>query len=126
MACEAAGLQLHFHAIGDRAVRDTLDALELARDLHGISDLRHHVAHLQVVAPEDRPRFGRLGVTANMQGLWADGGDPALAMVRPHLGDERWSQQYPFGDIARYGARWQVAATGPSTCPTRCSRCTPW
>ena len=117
VACDAAGLQLHFHAIGDRAVRDVLDALEHARGLHGENDLRHHVAHLQLVDPEDRPRFARLGVTANVQGLWADGTDPAAELVRPHLGDQRWSGQYPFGDIARSGAHLAGGSDWPVDSP---------
>src|ERR1700722_1434645 len=68
---DAAGFQVHLHAIGDRAVREALDAIETARYMNGYNDHRHHIAHLQVVHPEDVPRFAALGVTATMQGLWA-------------------------------------------------------
>lgn len=119
VACDAAGLQVHVHAIGDRAVRDALDAFAAARELHPDRDLRHHVAHLQLVAAPDRPRFAALGVTANVQGLWADGGDPAVTLARAQLGDHRWPQQYPFGDLRRSGAQlaggsdWPVDTAEP-------------
>nr|WP_284288132.1 amidohydrolase family protein [Angustibacter aerolatus] len=72
VACARAGFRLHVHAIGDRAVREALDALAAAQaDPASQPDLRHHVAHLQVVDPADVPRFARLGVTANLQALWA-------------------------------------------------------
>ena len=51
------GFQVHFHALGDRAVREALDALEAARAANGVTDGRHHLAHLQVVHPDDSPRF---------------------------------------------------------------------
>ena len=57
------------HAIGDGAARDALDAVEAARAVNGARDARHHVAHLQVVHPDDVPRFGALGVVANIQPL---------------------------------------------------------
>ena len=49
------GFQVHMHAIGDRAVRDCLDAVAAARAVHGRNDLRHHIAHLQLVQPGDLP-----------------------------------------------------------------------
>src|SRR6185436_11173474 len=50
---DALGFQLHFHALGDRAVRESLDAVEAARKANGTTDHRHHLAHLQVVDPAD-------------------------------------------------------------------------
>ena len=103
-ALDAAGFAAHFHAIGDRAVRDALDAVEAARRANGMNDLPHQVAHLQLVRPEDRPRFAHLRVTANVEGMWARLGTPAVKALLPHLGQERVGWHYPFADIARYGA----------------------
>ena len=58
---DAEGFQVHFHAIGDRAVRNALDAVAAARRTNGWSDGRHHISHIQVVAPEDLPRFRQTG-----------------------------------------------------------------
>src|SRR5581483_10115315 len=50
---DAEGFQVHFHAIGERAVRESLDAVEAARLANGMNDLRHHIAHVQVIHPDD-------------------------------------------------------------------------
>ena len=60
-AIDALGFQPHFHAIGDRAVRASLDAVEAARRANGPSDTRPHIAHIQVIHPDDIPRFRELG-----------------------------------------------------------------
>jgi predicted amidohydrolase YtcJ len=58
-------------AIGDRAVRTTLDAFAAARKANGDKDNRHQIAHLQLVDPADFPRFKALGVIADFQLYWA-------------------------------------------------------
>ena len=60
---------MHVHAIGDRAVREALDAFDAARANNPVSRGRHHIAHLQVLHHDDIPRFAELSVTANMQAL---------------------------------------------------------
>jgi len=104
VALDVAGLQCHFHAIGDKAVHDALDAVEAARRVNGMNDLRHQVAHLQLVRPEDRDRFGTLGVVANLQGMWAQRDTPAVQLVLPHLDQERARWHYPFRDLVDAGA----------------------
>jgi len=118
-ALDAAGFQVHFHALGDRAVREALDAIEAARATNGMNDLRHHLAHLQVVHPDDIPRFARLAVGANIQPLWATHEPQMDELTIPFLGPERAAWQYPFGDLARAGARlvagsdWSVSSPNP-------------
>jgi predicted amidohydrolase YtcJ len=115
-ALDAEGFQVHFHALGDRAVREALDALEGARDTNGPNDHRHHLAHIQVVHPDDVPRFARLGALANMQPLWAAHEPQMDELTIPYLGEPRWRHQYPFGDLERAGARlvggsdWSVSS----------------
>jgi predicted amidohydrolase YtcJ len=116
---DAAGFQVHFHAIGDRAVRESLDAVQAAREANGRGDHRHHIAHLQVMHPDDIPRFAALGVTANMQALWAAHEPQMDELTIPFIGPERAGRQYLFGDLLRSGARL-AAATGPSAARTRC------
>jgi predicted amidohydrolase YtcJ len=101
---DAEGFQVHFHALGDRAVREALDALEAARSANGMNDLRHHLAHLQVVNPADVPRFAQLSVLANMQPLWACHEPQMDELTIPFLGGELAQWQYPFGDLLRSGA----------------------
>jgi len=116
---DAAGFQVHLHAIGDRAVREALDAVEAARGANGANDHRHHIAHLQVMHPDDIPRFAALGVTANMQALWAAHEPQMDELTIPFIGPERAARQYLFGDLLRSGARlaagsdWAVSSANP-------------
>ncbi|WBQ05357.1 amidohydrolase [Kribbella sp. CA-293567] len=116
-ALDAAGFQVHVHAIGDRAVREALDAFEAARSANGDSDLRHHIAHLQVVHPEDLGRFAALGVAANLQALWAVHEPQMDELTIPFLGPERTRWQYPFGALARSGARLAAGSDWPVSSP---------
>jgi predicted amidohydrolase YtcJ len=114
---DAEDFQVHVHAIGDRAVREALDAFEAARGAHGPRGNRHHVAHIQVVAPADRPRFAALDVTANMQPLWAHLDDQMVDFTLPFLDQEAAGWQYPFGDLARAGARLAIGSDWPVSTP---------
>ena len=98
------GFGVHFHAIGDRAVRESLDAIEEARRVNGMSDGRHHLAHIQVVHPDDIPRFRALRAVANAQPLWACHEPQMDVLTIPFLGPERATRQYPFGSLLRAGA----------------------
>jgi predicted amidohydrolase YtcJ len=116
---DALGFQVHFHAIGDRAVRECLDAVEHAIARNGRGDNRHHIAHIQVIHPEDIPRFRSLGVAANMQSLWAALEPQMVELTLPFLGSPRDAWQYPFGDLLRSGAvlaagsDWSVSTPNP-------------
>ena len=90
--------------IGDRAVRETLDAFAGARG--PARDLRHHIAHLQLIHPEDVPRFAELGVTANMQALWACLDDQMTELTLPFIGAERAALAVP---LRRPGPRRRAA-----------------
>jgi predicted amidohydrolase YtcJ len=113
------GFQVHFHAIGDGAVRAALDAVEAAVQSQGPRDLRHHVAHIQVVHPDDIPRFAKLGVVANAQPLWACHEPQMDELTIPFIGPERTARQYPFASLLRAGARlaigsdWAVSTPDP-------------
>ncbi|MGK5681682.1 amidohydrolase [Actinoplanes sp. URMC 104] len=111
------GFQAHFHALGDRAVRDALDAIEAARRANGPSDTRPHLAHLQVVHPDDVPRFARLGATANMQPYWAVHEPQMDDLTIPFLDPAAVGRQYPFGDLLRSGARLAGGSDWPVSTP---------
>ncbi len=116
---DAHGFQVHLHAIGDRAVRESLDAIEAARRANGVNDNRHHIAHVQVVARADVPRFAELGVIANCQALWAQSDAQMDELTVPFLGRDRVALQYPFEGIRAAGARlcmgsdWAVTTADP-------------
>jgi predicted amidohydrolase YtcJ len=114
---DADGFQVHVHAIGDRAVRDALDAFEAVPNRRRPFAPRHHIAHIQIVHPDDVPRFAALGVTANMQTLWATFEPQMVDLNLPILGDERAGWQYPFGDLHRTGAPLCAGSDWPVTTP---------
>jgi predicted amidohydrolase YtcJ len=112
------GFQMHFHAIGDRAVSTALDALAKLPDKLRAAG-RHHIAHLQFVSPADLQRFAELGVIANFQPLWAcrDAQNDQLTVA--FVGEERAAWQYRIGSLLRLGSRvafgsdWPVSSADP-------------
>jgi predicted amidohydrolase YtcJ len=117
---DKAGMQIHVHAIGDRAIRTTLDGIETALNTNGKKTRRHHIAHLQVIHPNDMSRFKSLDVIANFQALWATWEDTYMTELnRPFLGNERMEWQYPIGTVHKTGARiafgsdWDVSTQNP-------------
>jgi predicted amidohydrolase YtcJ len=116
-ALASEGFQVHVHAIGDRGVREALDAFAAARAAGHSSDLRHHIAHIQVIHPEDVPRFAELGVAANAQALWACHEPQMDELTIPFLGEQRSTWQYPFGGLHRAGARLVMGSDWPVSSP---------
>jgi predicted amidohydrolase YtcJ len=116
---DALGFQPHFHALGDRAVRQALDAVEAARAANGWTDTRPHLAHIQVVHPDDLPRFRQLGALPNAQPLWAVEEDQMTELTLPFLTAEAGARQYPFRSLLRHGATlvmgsdWAVSTPDP-------------
>ncbi|OMC01723.1 peptidase [Mycobacterium sp. NS-7484] len=108
---------IHMHAVGDRAVRECLDALEHAAAQHPQFDARHQIAHLDVVDPLDIPRFGQLGVIANIQALWARRDKEIVERKLPLLGPEREPWHFPFASIQRHGATLAMGSDWPVTDP---------
>ena len=113
------GFQIHIHAIGDRGIQSSLDALEFARDRNGSRDSRHHIAHIQLFDPPDIARFRRLGVVANFQPYWAQADKYIVDMTLPVLGPERSRWLYPLRSVAKTGAviacgsDWSVSTMNP-------------
>ena len=116
---DSENIQIHTHAIGDRAVRSTLDAFEYALSMNGRTDNRHHISHLQMIDEEDIPRFSELGVAANFQAAWALPDEYITEINTPELGIERVNRMYPIGSVFRAnglivgGSDWAVSTMNP-------------
>ncbi|WP_353172418.1 amidohydrolase [Paracandidimonas soli] len=117
-AADARGWLVHIHALGDRAVRESLDAFEAARE-HRDSGVRHSITHLQLVDANDYPRFARLGVIAVMQLHWAEMDNYLLDLVKPYLSETEFMGQYPARSLQRQGAviagasDWPISTANP-------------
>jgi predicted amidohydrolase YtcJ len=140
IALDKAGFQIHVHAIGDRAVRMALDAIEAAQRANGVRDARDHIAHLEMIDTLDLPRFKALGVFANFQALWAFRDSYIKELTEPVLGPERSSRLYPLGSVGAAGGTivggsdWGVSSLNPleaiqvgvTRCDPAAAECTPW
>ena len=116
---DADGFQVHFHAIGDGAVRQSLDAVEAARTANGDLGRRHHISHIQLIHPDDQPRFRKLGVIANFQPLWAYADAYITDLTLPFVSKETASYMYPIasmeksGAVVAFGSDWSVSSANP-------------
>jgi predicted amidohydrolase YtcJ len=112
-----AGIQLHFHAVGDAAVTQALDTVAALRATRGPLRHRPHVAHVQVVRPDDVPRFRALGVSVNAQPLWARLEQQMTELTLPFLDADLGRWQYPFGDLENAGAVLAIGSDWPVSTP---------
>lgn len=109
------GFQIHLHAIGDRAIRHALDAIENAIEVNPKWDRRSTITHVQLVHPDDLARFNKLGIIANFQAHWAQEDPLMTELTAPKLGPERTRLQYPIGTLLSdgtalsYGSDWPVS-----------------
>ncbi len=118
-ACDRLGLQIFVHCCGDGAVRRTLDGYEAVQKLNGKRDSRHRVEHIEVIHPDDMPRFEQLGVIASMQPLHAPltGQDADVWLAR--TGEKRWPLSFAWrqlkdaGATLALGSDWTVAPFNP-------------
>jgi predicted amidohydrolase YtcJ len=104
-ALEEAGWQVHVHAIGDRAVRSALDAIEYARGVNGDLGRRHTLAHIEAISQHDYARFHQLGAMANMQMQWAERDTYTMDYLKPYIGAARWRRLYAAGSLWENAAR---------------------
>lgn len=116
---DAEGFQVHLHAVGDAATRQSLDAIEAARKANGDLGHRHNIAHLELIDAADVPRFRELGVVANFSPLWAYADEYITELTIPFLGPERSKHLYPIGSVQRsgaivaFGSDWAVSHPSP-------------
>ncbi|MFO7733108.1 MAG: amidohydrolase [Candidatus Aminicenantes bacterium] len=118
-AFNAKGLQVSTHAIGDAAVRLTLDAYEEAALAAGNPDVRNKIEHAEDIAEADIPRFGRLGVIASFQPLHANPEPTWMGTWIANVGPEREQRAFPWkavldgGGRLTFGSDWPVVTLSP-------------
>jgi len=117
-ALDKAGFQVHIHADGDGALRESLDAFEFAQDKNGKRDSRHQVAHLELVHPDDIARLRTLGVIANVQPMWSTSRAYIGDLINVKLGEKRKRMEINRsflrqGVTVAYGSDWFVTSPNP-------------
>lgn len=125
VAFDALRFQVHVHAIGDEGIRTSLDAIAVARAANPSWDRRPVITHVQLVHPDDLPRFAELGVVANFQAYWAQRDGLMDVLTVPRIGEDRASLQYPMarllhgtpaapgGTVLSMGSDWPVSTNAP-------------
>lgn len=103
LAANTAGMDVHLHATGERAVRVALDAAQNLRTQRPGADFRLAIAHDETVAVADYPRFAALDVMATMSFQWAQR-FPSSSEDALHLGADRFSRMEPSGSLRSAGA----------------------
>jgi predicted amidohydrolase YtcJ len=108
------GLQIAVHAIGDGAVRATIDGYEAARTANGPRDSRHRIEHIELIDRADIPRLGALGITASLQPPHPPGAmDFPLQPTLDIIGRGRWCDAYLWRTLADAGAALAFASDWP-------------
>ncbi len=110
------GLQIAVHAIGDGAVRTTIDGYEAAQKANGRRDARHRIEHIELIDRADVPRLAALGITASLQPPHPPGAmDFPLVPTMERIGQARWNDAYLWGTLAKAGAAVAYASDWPVT-----------
>jgi predicted amidohydrolase YtcJ len=116
-AADKLGLQIIVHAIGDSAVRRTLDGYEAAMKANGRRDSRHRIEHIELIHPDDLSRFAELGVIASMQPYHRV--PEAGTVWAQNIPEARWKDAFAWQTIRDAGARmvfgsdWPVVTLNP-------------
>lgn len=110
------GLQIAVHAIGDAAVRITLDGYEAAQKANGKRDSRHRIEHIEMIDPADIPRFADLGVIASFQPLHAPQGEsPTTRSIGPKRAQTAyaWRALAESGAVVAFSSDWPIVPVDP-------------
>ena len=119
VAFDREGFQVHFHAIGDRAIRVSFDAIARANEVNGSRDRRSVLSHIELFDPSDIGRFRELGAIASFQPLWAQADGYITDLTLPALGPVRSRWLYPIASVLHSGAvvaggsDWSVSSLNP-------------
>lgn len=102
-AADQKGMLVHIHTIGDKAVKESLNAIEYARQQRD-SHIPHSLTHVQFVDPQDYPRFKQNNVIASMQMAWAYEDGANKEMIKPYVSESLYKGMYPTQSLYKNGA----------------------
>ncbi|MCX7974808.1 MAG: amidohydrolase [Candidatus Aminicenantes bacterium] len=113
------GIQVSTHAVGDRAIKLTLEAYEKALKESGRVNLRHKIEHVECVAADDFPRFAHPGIIASFQPLHANPDPIWMSAWIKNVGPERVQRAFPWKSVLKaggkiaFGSDWPVVTLNP-------------
>jgi len=102
--------QIAFHAIGDRAVHEVVNAVEkISVDYPWITRMRLRLEHAQLIQPEDIMRIKKLGILVAAQ---------PTALAQPEkdykmLGEKRFGLIYPYNSLLKAGVKLSFGSDIP-------------
>ncbi|MCC2962651.1 amidohydrolase [Massilia sp. IC2-278] len=108
-----ARIDPHIHADGDRAVRESLDAIADLRASPEGKEVRPALAHAEIVDPADYPRFAQLNVTPVLSFQWAKPAPDTVGALRDYLGPARYARVEPQAVLQQAGARIAYGSDWP-------------
>lgn len=112
LALDKAGFRLYTHAIGDRAVREALNAYEAAQRENNPRPRRHRIEHIETISPEDIPRFASLGVLASMEPIHADPG--TMGVWQKAIGPQRLPFSFAWASMLSSNAKLVFSSDWPA------------
>lgn len=113
MMTEAAarGIDVHVHALGERAIHESLNAISAARKAYPDSRTHYVLIHLEIIATQDIPRFAELGVFAQTSPLWF----PYDDFGKQFVSDDQFQRYWPVRSLESAGARLAFGSDFPAT-----------
>jgi predicted amidohydrolase YtcJ len=110
-AAAALNIDVHIHALGERAVHESLNAIEAVRKIAPDSASRYTLAHIQLVTDQDVPRFGELDVIAQSTPLWAT----YDTYGRKFISDDQFQRYFRFKSIEDADGRLAFGSDFPAS-----------
>jgi len=104
-------MDVHVHALGERAIHETLNAIEVAREKHPDSETRYAICHIQVITDQDVPRFAELDVIAQSTPLWSS----YDTYGKEFVSEDQFSRFWRYKSLEESGARLTFGSDFPAS-----------
>jgi len=111
VAAASKQIDVHIHALGERAVHEALNSIEAARTAHATSSSRFTICHIEVVTDEDLQRFAELDVIAQSTPFWAS----YDTYGKPFVSEDQFNRYWRFNSLKKLGVRLTWGSDFPAS-----------
>jgi len=111
VAAASKKIDVHIHALGERAVHEALNSIEAARTAHATSSSRFTICHIEVVTDEDLQRFAELDVIAQSTPFWAS----YDTYGKPFVSEDQFNRYWRFNSLKKLGVRLTWGSDFPAS-----------